>query len=101
MPSEHDELMTQHEQLDVFGELAAPTTDKQPQQGREGKIGEGKKHQPMLPQAIASGTETRNLGFGTLQERVAVPTNGDTGAREEVLVAPGAEARHVEGPRLI
>ena len=41
--------------------------DKQPQQAREGEIGEGKKHQPMLPEAVALGAETRNLRFGTLQ----------------------------------
>jgi len=66
LASEHDELMTQHQQLDVFGELAATIPDKQPQQAREGEICEGKEHQPMLPEAVASGAETRNLGFGTL-----------------------------------
>jgi hypothetical protein len=69
LPPEHDELMSQHQQLDVFGELAAPTPDKQPQRAREGEIGEGKEHQPMLPEAVASGAETRNLGFGTLHPR--------------------------------
>jgi hypothetical protein len=40
LPSEDDELMAQHEQLDVFGELAAPVPDQQPQHSREGEIGE-------------------------------------------------------------
>jgi hypothetical protein len=36
---EHDELMPQHEQLDVLSELAAPAADQQPQHSREGEIG--------------------------------------------------------------
>jgi hypothetical protein len=48
VPAEHGQLMSQHEQLDLFGEFAAPASDKQPQQGREGEIGEGKEHPPML-----------------------------------------------------
>ena len=31
LSSEHDQLMPQHEQLDIFGELAAPTAHQQPQ----------------------------------------------------------------------
>jgi hypothetical protein len=31
LPAQHDQLMSQHEQLDVFGELAAPASHKQPQ----------------------------------------------------------------------
>ena len=46
LPAEHHELMSQHEQLDVFGELAAPASDQQPQQNREGEIGERKEHAP-------------------------------------------------------
>jgi len=49
LSSEHDELMPQHEQLDISGELVAPTPDQQPQYGREGKVNEGKEHAPMLP----------------------------------------------------
>jgi hypothetical protein len=30
LSAEHDELMSQHEQLDVFGELAAAASDEQP-----------------------------------------------------------------------
>lgn len=44
LPAEHHELMSQHEQLDLFGELAAPASDQQPQQNREGEIGERKEH---------------------------------------------------------
>jgi hypothetical protein len=32
--------MPQHEQLNIFGELAAPVRDQQPQHSREGEIGE-------------------------------------------------------------
>src|SRR5207302_904226 len=38
-------LMSQHEQLDVFSELAVPASDQQPQHSREGEIGEGKEHE--------------------------------------------------------
>src|SRR6266516_7023282 len=44
-PAEHDELMSQHEQLDVFSELAA-ASDQQPQHSGEGEIGERKEHAP-------------------------------------------------------
>jgi hypothetical protein len=30
LSAEHDELMSQHKQLDVFGELAAAGSDEQP-----------------------------------------------------------------------
>jgi hypothetical protein len=49
LPTEHGKLMSQDEQLDVFGELAAATADQQSQHSREGEIGEGKEHAPMLP----------------------------------------------------
>jgi hypothetical protein len=42
--------MPQHEQFDVFCELAAPATDKQPQQSRKREIGEGQGHPPMHPE---------------------------------------------------
>jgi hypothetical protein len=49
LPCEHDELMAQDEQLDVFAEVAAPAADQQPQHGREGEVGERKQHSPILP----------------------------------------------------
>lgn len=49
LPSEHYQLMPQHEQFEVFWELAAWATDKQPQQSQEREIGEGQEHPPMLP----------------------------------------------------
>ena len=38
LPSEHGQLVSQHEQLDLFGDLAAPAADQQPQHGREGEM---------------------------------------------------------------
>jgi hypothetical protein len=49
LPPEYDELMSQHEQLDVFGELAAAAADQQTQHSPEGEIGEGKEHAPDAP----------------------------------------------------
>ena len=49
VPSEHDQLMAQDEQLDVFGELTAPVPDQQPEHSLEGEIGERKQHHPILP----------------------------------------------------
>jgi len=67
LPSEHGELMSLHEQLDVFGDLAAPASDKQPQHSREGEIGEGKQHPLMLPEPTTGNAGTSNLGFETPQ----------------------------------
>lgn len=49
LTSQHRQLVPQHEQFDVLGELDAATPNKQPQDSREGKIGEGEEHQPILP----------------------------------------------------
>jgi hypothetical protein len=65
LPSENDELMSQHEQLDVLCEFAAPTADQQPQQSREGEIGEGKQHAPMLPSPATERRKSKNLAAGT------------------------------------
>ncbi len=61
LPSEHDKLMAQHEQLDVFSELAAPVPDQQPQYSREGEIGKGKEHAPMLPWPAHRGPREREF----------------------------------------
>ena len=49
LPCEHDQLMAQDEQLDVFAEVTAPAADQQPQHGRESEVSEGKRHPPILP----------------------------------------------------
>jgi hypothetical protein len=51
LASEHDELMSQDEQLDIFGEFTAPAPDQQPGRSREDEIGEGKEHPSILPSA--------------------------------------------------
>jgi hypothetical protein len=59
LPAEHDELMSQHEQFDVFGELAASAPDQQSQQSREGEIGERKEHAPMFPSPPGEAARAR------------------------------------------
>jgi hypothetical protein len=49
LPPEHEKLMTQHQQLDVFGELVASPSDQQLQGRRESEICERKEHLPILP----------------------------------------------------
>jgi len=73
LPAEHYELMSQHEQLDVFVELAAPASDQQPQNSREREISEGEKHPPMLPEPTSGSGETWNLGFETPHAPTRVP----------------------------
>ncbi len=51
LPAEHRELMPQHDQLNVFGDLAAPAPNEQPQNSGEREISEGKEHHTMLPKA--------------------------------------------------
>jgi hypothetical protein len=48
LPAKYGQLVSQDEQLDVLGELAAPVSDQQPQHSREGEIGERKQHPRML-----------------------------------------------------
>jgi hypothetical protein len=56
LPAEHDQLMSQDEQLDVLDELTAPAPDQQPEHSREGEIGERKEHPPILatPEQLSS-----------------------------------------------
>jgi hypothetical protein len=51
------------EQLDVFGDLAAPASDKQPQHSREGEIGEGKQHPLMLVGCANSAGRDKRFGI--------------------------------------
>jgi hypothetical protein len=61
LPAEYDELMSQHEQFDVFGELAAFAPDQQSQQSREGEIGERKEHAPIFPSPAREGGKSEAL----------------------------------------
>jgi hypothetical protein len=49
LAAEHDELMTQNHQFDVFGELVESPSDQQLQDCGESEICEGKEHPPILP----------------------------------------------------
>ena len=57
LPSEHDELVSQHEQLDVLNELAAAVPDQEPQHSGEGEIGKRKEHQAMMPSLAIEGSD--------------------------------------------
>jgi hypothetical protein len=57
LPFEYRQLLSQHEQLDVFGEFAASAPDQQSQDSREGEIGKRKEHSPMLSPAATKGSK--------------------------------------------
>jgi hypothetical protein len=59
LPREHDELMTQHHKLDIFGELTASPSEQQLQDRRESEISEGKEHSTMLPEPTTGRSKTR------------------------------------------
>jgi hypothetical protein len=61
LPTEHGQLMAQHQQFDIFGELAAPAPDQQPQHGREGEIGEREQHATMLSPPLPPAASTNAL----------------------------------------
>jgi hypothetical protein len=58
LQAEHEELMPQHQKLDVFGEPAASPSEEQLQDRRESEIGEGKEHSTMFPEPIAGRSKT-------------------------------------------
>jgi hypothetical protein len=63
LPSQHRQLMPQHEQLDVLGKLAAPVTHEQAQHDRERKIDKGEQHPPMLPEPPQKHLREVKSGF--------------------------------------
>jgi hypothetical protein len=80
--SEHDELLSQDEQLDVFSEFAAAAADQQPQHGREGELGEGKEHAldaPIARYRVREEREPRSWALHLNQLRSA--TRSGTRAR--------------------
>ena len=46
---QHRQLVTEHHEFDVFGELGPPTPNEQPQNSREGKVSEREEHRAILP----------------------------------------------------
>jgi hypothetical protein len=107
LTAEHDELMAQDQQLDVFRELAAPVPDKQAKNSREGEIGEGKEHRRMLPKLRACDGETRNLGFETPQANLGfrhahvAPTYLSRGRHVEQAVVSYGPYVPIVGKKLI
>jgi hypothetical protein len=81
LPAEHHQLMSQHEQLDVRGEFAAPAADQQPQQSREGEIGKGKEHAPMLPSPATERRKSKNLAPGPSANALRSPARSGIRAR--------------------
>jgi hypothetical protein len=63
LPAEHGELMAQHKQLNVFGELAAPTADQQPQHSRKGASADAliARRQEQQGRALSSGARQPGL----------------------------------------
>ncbi len=58
LPPEHEKLMTQHQKLEVLGELVASPSDQQLQDRRESEISERKEHPPILAGPLADHGET-------------------------------------------
>jgi hypothetical protein len=85
--------MPQHEQLNVFGELAAPVRDQQPQHSREGEIGERKEHAPMLSSPAATASKGQRSRPGR-QRTVAKPgTTWYSRARVNLINSATSEQR--------
>ena len=66
LPTKHQQLMAQNEQLDILSELAATATHQQPQQRREREIREGKEHPPDAPRAATADIANRKLDLTLL-----------------------------------
>jgi hypothetical protein len=80
-PSEHDELMSQHQQLDVLSELAVSAADQQPQHGREGQIGERKEHDLMLPLPAIGRRPRKNIAPAPSASELRSPARSGIRAR--------------------
>jgi hypothetical protein len=102
LPAEHGQLMAQHQQLDVLGELAAPAApDQQPQHSREGEIGERKEHAPMLSPPAANGSKHERLGRG--QRPIGCEARHDlvfARARETTMIEGATAGRYSPNPIL-
>ena len=102
LPSEHNELMSQDEQFDVFGELAAAAADHHPQHSREGEIGERKEHAPMLPSPATKRSKSESVARPSAAE-LRSPQRSGTRARANLQTSAnrrrGAPNRDFETPR--
>jgi hypothetical protein len=94
LPAEHDELMSQQEQLDVSSELAAPAADQQPQHSREGEIGERKEHAPDAPIARYRAQDEQERRSRTSVKELRGPTRSDIRARAREPSKPRLNQRN-------
>jgi hypothetical protein len=56
LTSQNRELVPQEHQFHVLGELGSAAADEQPQNGREGKVGEGEEHRAILAGPVSGLT---------------------------------------------
>jgi hypothetical protein len=80
LPLEYDQLMSQDEQFDVFGELAAAAAGKQTQHSREGGIGEREEHAADAPIARYEVQQEENAARSSATE-LRSPQRSGTRAR--------------------
>jgi hypothetical protein len=93
LPLEYDQLMSQDEQLDVFGEPASAAADQQAQHSGEGEIGERKEHAAMLPPPATERSKSNNAA--QLLDRQLLSCE----ARRDLVLARAREPpRHAKPP---
>jgi hypothetical protein len=63
LASQDRELVPQHDEFDVLGELGPSTPNEQPQNSREGKVGEGEEHRSILPGPANALTADRSCAL--------------------------------------
>src|SRR6266511_1687225 len=82
---DHDELMSQLEQLDVFGELAAPASDQQPQHSQEGRDRRTKEHEADAPIARYRARDEQDRRSRTSVNELRSPARSGIRARARQL----------------
>jgi HB1, ASXL, restriction endonuclease HTH domain len=63
LPAQHDDLIAQHEQLNILRKLRTPTASDQPQQRHEHEIDERKQHRPILPNPGLTSASKRRCPY--------------------------------------
>jgi hypothetical protein len=76
----HWQLVLQHDEFQVLGELGLPTPNGQPQNSREHQVSKGEQHRLILPRptlglttSIAGGSRTRRSGVSGIRARACQP----------------------------
>jgi hypothetical protein len=80
LTSQNRELMSQQHQFHVLGELSSAAANEQPQDGREGKVGEGEEHRAILPAPANALTADRSCA---VQRFLVVARARETKTRQE------------------